>query len=57
MLAIYDLIDQLRRELRDCALSHAERVAAHVTLAQLIAEQGKLNAAFEADLAAYTPPD
>jgi hypothetical protein len=57
MLTIHDQIDELRREIRDCALTDAERTEAQATLARLIAEQAKLNAAFEADIAAYAPPD
>ncbi len=57
MLTIHDQIDELRREIRDCALTDDERTEAQETLARLSAEQAKLNAAFEADLAAYAPPD
>lgn len=57
MLTIHDQIDELRREIRDCALTDAEHADAHVELARFIAEQAKLNAAFEADIAAYAPPD
>lgn len=57
MLTIHDQIDQLRREIRDCALTDAERAEAQATLAQLTVEQAKLNTAFEADLAVYAPPD
>lgn len=57
MLTIHDQIDQLRREIRDCDLSQAERAEAHAALAQLIAEQAKLNAEFEADVTVYAPPD
>jgi|CXWL01.1.fsa_nt_gi hypothetical protein len=57
MPTIHDQIDELRREIRDCALTDAEHADAHAELARLVAEQAKLNAAFEADLAAYAPPD
>lgn len=57
MLTIHDQIDQLTREIRDVVLTDAERAAAHATLTLLSAEQAKLDAAFDADLAAYAPPD
>lgn len=57
MLTIHDQIDELRREMKSCDLTDAERAEAHTTLMRLTAEQAKLNAAFEADLAAYAPPD
>ncbi len=57
MLTIHDQIDQLRREMNCCDLTDAERAEAHATLTRLTAEQANLNAAFEADLAAYAPPD
>lgn len=57
MLTIHDQIDQLTREIRDVVLTDAERAAALATLTLLSAEQAKLNAAFDADLAAYAPPD
>ena len=57
MPTIHDQIDELRREIRDCALTDAEHADAHAELARLVAEQAKLDAAFEADLAANAPPD
>jgi hypothetical protein len=57
MLAIYDQIQELRAELVHCDLTAAERADALATLERLIAEQAKLDAACDADLAERTPPD
>lgn len=57
MLSIYDQIQQLKAEIRHCQMNDGERAEAQATLANLIANQAKLDAAFEADLKAYAPPD
>jgi hypothetical protein len=56
MLAIYDQIQELRAELRHCDLTEAERADALATLMRLAADQTRLDAALEAELAERAPP-
>lgn len=58
MLCVYDQIQQLRAELRDCALTPTERQDAANTLTQLEAAQAELDRAFAEDfIGADAPPD
>jgi hypothetical protein len=57
MLTIYDQIQELRAELARCILTRRERAQAEAELQRLIAEQAKLDRAFDAALAEKAPPD
>jgi hypothetical protein len=57
MLTIYDQIQELRAELARCFLTRRERAQAEAELKRLIAEQTKLDRAFDAALAEKAPPD
>jgi hypothetical protein len=61
MLTIYDQIQDLRAELGGCILTRRERAQAQAELKKLVAEQAKLDRAFDAALAATiadeAPPD
>jgi hypothetical protein len=57
MLTIYDQIQELRAELARCFLTRRERAQAEAELKRLIAEQTKLDRAFDAALAENAPPD
>jgi hypothetical protein len=57
MLTIYDQIQELRAELARCILTRRERAQAEAELKRLIAEQAKLDRAFDAALAEKAPPD
>jgi hypothetical protein len=57
MLNIYDQIQELRAELARCILTRRERAQAETELQRLIAEQAKLDCAFDAALAEKAPPD
>jgi hypothetical protein len=56
MLTIYDQIQELRAELASCILTYRERAQAEAELQRLIAEQAKLDRAFDAALAEKAPP-
>jgi hypothetical protein len=57
MLNIYDQIQELRAVLARCILTRRERAQAETELQRLIAEQAKLDRAFDAALAEKAPPD
>ena len=57
MIAVYDQIQELRAELARCVLTRRERAQAEAELKRLIAEQAKLDRAFDAALAEKAPPD
>ena len=50
MITLYDHIQELRAELRGCCFTHRERTAVQAELAKAIAEQAKLDRAFDATL-------
>ena len=47
MIALYDHIQQLRAELRGCALTRRERAQAQAELVKAIEEQAELDRAFD----------
>jgi hypothetical protein len=53
MIALYDHIQELRAELRGCALTRRERAQAQAELVKAIAEQAELDRAFDRALEAY----
>jgi hypothetical protein len=53
MIALYDQIQELRAELRGCALTRRERAQAQAELVQAIAQQAALDGAFDRALEAY----
>ena len=53
MIALYDHIQELRAELRGCALTRRERAQAQAELAKAIAEQAELDRAFDRALEAH----
>ena len=57
MLNIYDHIQELRTELAAGILTRRERAQAQPELKRLVAEQAKLDRAFEAAVAEKAPPD
>ena len=57
MLNIYDQIQELRAELAGCILTRRERARAQAELKRLVAEQAKLDRAYEAAIAEKAPPD
>ena len=57
MLNIYDQIQELRAELVGCILTRRERAQAQAELKRLVAEQAKLDRAYEAAIAEKAPPD
>ncbi len=57
MLTIYDQIQELRAELARSILTRGERTQAEAELKRLMAEQAKLDRAFDAALAEKAPPD
>jgi len=57
MLNIYDHIQELRTELAAGILTRRERAQAQPELKRLVAEQAKLDRAFEAAVAKKAPPD
>jgi hypothetical protein len=57
MLTIYDQIQELRAEIAHCAMTRRERAEAKAELERFIAEQEKLDRAFDAMLTAKAPPD
>ena len=57
MLNIYDQIQELRAELAGCILTRCERAQAQAELTRLVAEQAKLDRAFDAAIAEKAPPD
>jgi hypothetical protein len=57
MLNIYDQIQELRTELAACILTRRERAQAQTELKRLVAEQAKLDRAFEAAIAEKAPLD
>jgi len=57
MLNIYDQIQELRSELAGCILTRRERAQAQAELTRLVAEQAKLDRAFDAAIAEKAPPD
>jgi hypothetical protein len=57
MLTIYDQIQELRAELARCILTRRECAQAEAELQRLIAEQVKIDRAFDAALAEKAPPD
>jgi hypothetical protein len=57
MLTTYDQIQDLRAELAGCILTRRERAQAQAELKKLVAEQAKLDRAFDAALAEEAPPD
>ncbi len=57
MLNIYDQIQELRAEMTGCILTRRERAQAQIELKRLVAEQAKLDRAFDAAIAENAPPD
>jgi len=57
MLTIYDQIQQLRAELTCCIMTRHERAQAQAEMQKLIAEQTKLDRAFDATFTDAAPPD
>jgi len=57
MLNIYDQIQELRTELAACILTRRERARAQAELKRLVAEQARLDRAYEAAIAEKAPPD
>jgi hypothetical protein len=57
MIALYDTIRQIRAELRGGCLTRRERAQAQAELRKLVAEQAKLDRAFDAALAEKAPSD
>ncbi len=55
MITLYDHINELRAELRGCAMTRRERVQAQAELAKAIAEQAELDRAFDAEIDAHAP--
>jgi hypothetical protein len=55
MIALYDTIQQIRAELRGGCLTRRERAQAQAELKKLVAEQAKLDRAFDAALAEKAP--
>ena len=53
MIALYDHIQELRAELRGCALTRRERAQAQAELVKAIAEQAELDRAFDRALEAH----
>ena len=53
MIALYDHIQELRAELRGCALTRRERAQAQAELVRAIAQQAELDRAFDRALEAY----
>lgn len=53
MIALYDQIQELRAELRSCALTRRERAQAQAELVRAIAEQAELDRAFDRALEVY----
>ena len=53
MIALYDHIQDLRVELRDCAMTRRERTQVQAELAKAIAEQAELDEAFDRALKAH----
>jgi hypothetical protein len=51
MIALYDHIQELRAELRGCAMTQDERAQALAELERAMAEQAKLDRAFNAQFA------
>lgn len=47
MIALYDHIQQLRAELRSCYFTRRERAAVEAELAAAVAQQAKLDGAFD----------
>ena len=56
MITLYDHIQQLRAELVGCYFTRRERAAVQAELAKAIAEQAKLDHAFDAALEALPDP-
>ncbi len=57
MLNIYDQTQELRAELAGCILTRHERAQAQAELNRLVAEQAKLDHAFDVAIAEKAPPD
>jgi len=57
MIALHDTIQELRAELRGACLTRRERAQAQAELKKLVAEQAKLDRAFDAAFAEKAPPD
>jgi hypothetical protein len=53
MLTIYDQIQELRLEIKDCGLTRRERRHAEAELKRLTAEQAELDRAFDLALEAF----
>ncbi len=53
MIALYDHIQELRAELRGCAMTRRERTSVQAELAKAIAEQAELDRAFDCALEAH----
>ncbi len=53
MIALYDHIQELRAELRGCAMTRRERAQVQAELAKAIAEQAELDQAFDRALEAH----
>jgi hypothetical protein len=56
MIILYDHIQELRAELHGCCFTRCERAAVQTELAKAIAEQAKLDRAFDAALEALSNP-
>ena len=56
MITLHDHIQELRAELLGCHFTRRERAAVQTELAKAIAEQAKLDRAFDAALEALSDP-
>jgi len=56
MIALYDYIQQLRAELRNCLFTRRERANVQAELAKAVAEQAELDRAFDLALEALQSP-
>lgn len=52
MITLYDDINELRRELRGCAMTRRERAQAQAELANAVAQQAELDRVFDAAIEA-----
>ncbi len=53
MIALYDQAQELRLEIRFCAMTRRERAETRTGLNRLLAEQAELDRAFDAQFAAH----
>ena len=57
MIAVHDTIREIQAELRSACLTRRERAQAQAELKKLVAEQARLDRAFDAAFADKVPPD